>query len=86
MVPHSIILQKRQEKLLEKRKVIGGNLYCENQEGIFIYKYGPHIFHTDNKKVWDFVNSLTHFNPYIQQTVAKVDNKLYSFTFQYVDL
>jgi len=67
--------------VVEKRKVIGGNLYCENQEGIFIHKYGPHIFHTDNKKVWDFVNSLTHFNPYIQQTVANVDNKLYSLPF-----
>ena len=67
--------------VVEKRKVIGGNLYCENREGIFIHKYGPHIFHTDNKKVWDFVNSLTHFNPYIQQTVANVDNKLYSLPF-----
>ena len=67
--------------IVEKCKVIRGNLYCENQEGIFIHKYGPHIFHSDNKKVWDFVNSLTHFNPYIQQTVANVDNKLYSLPF-----
>jgi hypothetical protein len=67
--------------VVEKRDVIGGNLYCENQEGIFIHKYGPHVFHTDNKKVWDFVNNLTHFNPYIQQTVANVDNKLYSLPF-----
>lgn len=47
--------------VVEKLKVIGGNLYCENQEGIFIHKYGSHIFHTDNKKILDFVNSLTHF-------------------------
>ena len=67
--------------VVEKRDVIGGNLYCENIEGIFVHKYGPHIFHTDNKKVWDFVNNLTHFNPYIQQTVAKVEDKLYSLPF-----
>ena len=67
--------------VVEKRDVIGGNLYCENIEGIFVHKYGPHVFHTDNKKVWDFVNNLTHFNPYIQQTVAKVEDKLYSLPF-----
>ena len=67
--------------VVEKCKVNGGNLYCENPEGIFIHKYGPYIFHTDNKKVWDFENSLTHFNPYIQQTGANVDNKLYSLPF-----
>ena len=67
--------------VVEKRDVIGGNLYCEKKEGIFIHKYGPHVFHTDNKKVWDFVNNLTLFTPYIQQTVAKVDDKLYSLPF-----
>ena len=67
--------------VVEKRNVTGGNLYCENIQGIFVHKYGPHVFHTDNKKVWDFVNSLTHFNPYIQQTVAKVEDKLYSLPF-----
>ena len=67
--------------VVERRDVIGGNLYCENIEGIFVHKYGPHVFHTDNKKVWDFVNNLTHFNPYIQQTVAKVEDKLYSLPF-----
>eukprot|EP00833_Pecoramyces_ruminatium_P011266 jgi/Orpsp1_1/1185298/evm.model.c7180000093125.1 len=40
--------------VIEKRDVIGGNLYCENIEGIFVHKYGPHIFHTDNLKVWNF--------------------------------
>ena len=67
--------------IVERRNVIGGNLYCENVEGIWIHKYGPHVFHTDNKKVWDFVNNMTHFNPYIQQTVAKVEDKLYSLPF-----
>jgi UDP-galactopyranose mutase len=67
--------------VVEKRDVIGGNLYCDNIEGIFVHKYGPHVFHTDNKKVWDFVNNMTHFNPYIQQTVARVEDKLYSLPF-----
>ena len=67
--------------IVERRDVVGGNLYCENVEGILIHKYGPHVFHTDNKKVWDFVNNMTHFNPYIQQTVAKVEDKLYSLPF-----
>eukprot|EP00833_Pecoramyces_ruminatium_P010556 jgi/Orpsp1_1/1184588/evm.model.c7180000090124.1 len=67
--------------VIEKRDVIGGNLYCENIEGIFVHKYGPHVFHTDNLKVWNFVNNITHFTPYIQQTVAKVDDKLYRLPF-----
>jgi len=67
--------------MVERRDVVGGNLYCENREGIWIHKYGPHVFHTDNKKVWDFVNNMTHFNPYIQQTVARVEDKLYSLPF-----
>ena len=48
--------------MVERLDVVGGNLYCENREGIWIHKYGPHVFHTDNKKVWDFVNNMTHFN------------------------
>ena len=67
--------------IVERRPVVGGNLYCEKMEDIWIHKYGPHVFHTDNKKVWDFVNNMTHFNPYIQQTVAKVEDKLYSLPF-----
>jgi len=67
--------------VIEKRDVTGGNLYCENVDGIFIHKYGPHVFHTDNIKVWNFVNNITHFTPYIQQTVAKIDNKIYSLPF-----
>ncbi len=67
--------------MIEKRDVVGGNLYCEKKEGIWIHKYGPHVFHTDNKKVWDFVNNMTNFNPYIQQTVARVEDTLYSLPF-----
>ena len=67
--------------VLEKRSTKGGNLYCEKKKGIFVHKYGPHIFHTDNKKVWDFVNSLVEFTPYQNQPISKSKDKLYNLPF-----
>jgi len=67
--------------IVEKRNTTGGNLYCENVEGIFIHKYGPHIFHTDNKKVWDFVNSIVEFTPFMNQPFSKDGNNLYNLPF-----
>ena len=67
--------------VVEKRETIGGNLYCENIDGLFVHKYGPHIFHTDNKKIWDFVNSLVEFTPYQNQPVSKSGKKLYNLPF-----
>ena len=67
--------------VVEKRETIGGNLYCENIDGLFVHKYGPHIFHTDNKKVWDFVNSLVEFTPYQNQPISKSGKKLYNLPF-----
>ena len=67
--------------VIERRNTTGGNLYCENIEGIFVHKYGPHIFHTDNKKVWDFVNSIVEFTPYQNQPVSKSGNSLYNLPF-----
>ena len=67
--------------MIERRETIGGNLYCENIEGIFVHKYGPHIFHTDNKKVWDFVNSVVEFTPYQNKPVSKSNYKLYNLPF-----
>ena len=67
--------------VLEKRSTMGGNLYCEKIEGIFVHKYGPHIFHTDNKKVWDFVNSLVEFVPYQNQPISRSKDKLYNLPF-----
>ena len=67
--------------VIEKRNVTGGNLYCEKIDDIFIHKYGPHIFHTNNKTVWDFVNSLVEFTPYNYQPLTKVKNKLYPYPF-----
>ena len=67
--------------IVEKRNTTGGNLYCENIEGIFVHKYGPHIFHTDNKKVWDFVNSFVEFTPFQNQPFSKMGDSLYNLPF-----
>ena len=67
--------------VLEKNNFTGGYLHCENIEGIYVHKYGPHIFHTNNKTIWDFVNNLVEFIPYVTQPVAKVKNKMYSLPY-----
>ena len=67
--------------VLERRNVTGGNLYCDNIEGIFVHKYGPHVFHTDNKTIWDFLNNLVEFTPYQTQSIAKVKNKMYNLPY-----
>ena len=67
--------------VIEKRNVTGGNLYCEKIDDIFVHKYGPHIFHTNNKTIWDFVNSLVEFTPFNYQPLSKVKKKLYNHQF-----
>lgn len=67
--------------VIEKRSELGGNLYCENVEGINVHKFGPHIFHTSNKVVWDFVNSIVPFNQYINTPIANYHGKLYNLPF-----
>ena len=67
--------------VIDKRQHIGGNVYCENIEGINVHKYGAHIFHTSNKKVWDFVNSIVEFNRYTNSPVANYKGKLYNLPF-----
>lgn len=67
--------------VLEKRKHIGGNVYCENIEGINVHKYGAHIFHTSNRKVWNFVNSLVEFNRYTNSPVANYKGEIYNLPF-----
>lgn len=77
-------LASRQGKkclVIDKREHIGGNLYCEEIEGINVHKYGAHIFHTSNKKVWEFVTSLVEFNNYINSPVANYKGKLYNLPF-----
>lgn len=67
--------------VIDKRPHLGGNVYCENIEGINVHKYGAHIFHTNNKKVWDFVNSIVEFNRYTNSPVANYKGKLYNLPF-----
>ena len=67
--------------VIDKRPHLGGNVYCENIEGINVHKYGAHIFHTNNKQVWDFVNSIVEFNRYTNSPVANYKGKLYNLPF-----
>lgn len=67
--------------VIDKRSHVGGNVYCENIEGINVHKYGAHIFHTSNKEVWDFVNSIVPFNRYTNSPVANYKGKLYNLPF-----
>lgn len=67
--------------VIDKRPHLGGNVYCENIEGINVHKYGAHIFHTSNKRVWDFVNSIVEFNRYTNSPVANYQGKLYNLPF-----
>jgi len=67
--------------VIDKRPHLGGNLYCENIEGINVHKYGAHIFHTSNKKVWDFVNSIVEFNRYTNSPVANYKGRLFNLPF-----
>ena len=67
--------------VIDKRPQLGGNVYCEKTEGINVHKYGAHIFHTSNKKVWDFVNSIVEFNRYTNCPIANYKGKLYNLPF-----
>lgn len=67
--------------VLEKRDTLGGNIYCEDMEDIHVHKYGAHIFHTSNRKVWDFVNSLAEFNRYTNSPVANYHDEMYNMPF-----
>uniref|UniRef100_UPI004024BFA8 UDP-galactopyranose mutase n=1 Tax=Segatella hominis TaxID=2518605 RepID=UPI004024BFA8 len=67
--------------VIDKRPHLGGNIYCENIEGINVHKYGAHIFHTSNKEVWNFVNTIVEFNRYTNSPVANYKGKLYNLPF-----
>ena len=67
--------------VIDKRSHLGGNVYCELTEGINVHKYGAHIFHTSNKEVWDFVNSIVPFNRYTNCPVANYKGNLYNLPF-----
>lgn len=67
--------------VIDKRSHKGGNIYCEEIEGIRVHKYGAHIFHTDNSEVWEFVNRFVRFNRYTNSPLACFGGKLYNLPF-----
>ena len=77
------LLNKKGYKVLviDKRNHIAGNVYTENIEGINVHKYGAHIFHTDYKDVWDYVNSFVEFNRYTNSPIARIGNEVYNMPF-----
>lgn len=77
------LARKKGKKCLvvEKRSHIGGNIYCEEKDGINVHSYGAHIFHTSNKEVWKFVNELVEFNRYTNSPVANYKGEIYNMPF-----
>lgn len=67
--------------MIDKRDHIAGNIYCEEIEGINVHKYGAHIFHTSNKKVWEYINQFAEFNNYINSPIAVYKDELYNLPF-----
>lgn len=67
--------------VIDKRFHYGGNVYCDNIEGINVHKYGAHIFHTSNENIWNFVNSIVKFNRYTNSPIACYQGKLYNLPF-----
>ena len=78
---HLTTKQGKKCLVIDKRPHLGGNVYCENIEGINVHMYGAHIFHTNNKEVWDFVNSIVEFNRYTNCPVANYKGELYNLPF-----
>jgi UDP-galactopyranose mutase len=67
--------------VIDKRQNTGGNIFCENVDGIHVHKYGAHIFHTDKKEIWQYVNRLIEFNRYTNSPLAYFEGKLYNLPF-----
>lgn len=67
--------------VIDKRNHTGGNIYCKNVEGINVHEYGAHIFHTSNKRIWDYVNQFCEFNRYTNSPIANYNGELYNLPF-----
>lgn len=67
--------------VIDKRNHIGGNIYCENIKGINVHKYGAHIFHTNDKNIWEYINQFCEFNNYVNSPIANYKNELYNLPF-----
>ncbi|MCD8288817.1 MAG: UDP-galactopyranose mutase [Prevotella sp.] len=81
VVAYRAVRQGKRCLVVDRRTHTGGNLYCESVCGINVHKYGAHIFHTSNKEVWDFVNSLVEFNRYTNSPVASYKGRLFNLPF-----
>ena len=78
---HEAAVRGKRSLIIERRSHLGGNMYTHQENGINVHDYGAHIFHTDNKAVWDYVNQFTEFNGYINQVVANFEGDLYNLPF-----
>ncbi|MDR0891340.1 MAG: UDP-galactopyranose mutase [Mediterranea sp.] len=67
--------------IVERRSHLGGNIYCEEVEGIHVHRYGPHIFHTDNREVWEYASRFVEFNRYTNTPIAHYQGRLYNLPF-----
>lgn len=80
-VAHEAVKAGKSVLVLEKRSHVGGNIYTEKVEGIDVHKYGAHIFHTSNKKVWDYVTALAEFNNFVNSPVANYKGEMINMPF-----
>ena len=78
---HEATKQGKKCLVIDRRDHTGGNIHCDNIEGINVHRYGAHIFHTSNREVWDYVSSLVEMNRYTNQPVANFEGKLYNLPF-----
>ena len=81
VVAHELAEQGKSVLVIDKRDHIAGNIYTEEIEGIQVHKYGAHIFHTSDKKIWDYVNRFAEFNHYINSPIAVYKDELYNLPF-----
>lgn len=78
---HESLKKGKKCLIIDKRNHIGGNVYCEKIESINVHKYGAHIFHTNDKYIWDYVNSFVEFNRYTNSPLANYKDELYNLPF-----
>mgnify|MGYP001071786176 CR=1 FL=1 len=81
VMAHELTKEGKSCLVIDKRDHIAGNVYCEEIEGIHVHRYGAHIFHTSDKKIWEYVNQFAEFNHYINSPVAVYKDELYSLPF-----
>ena len=78
---HEATKKGKKVLVIDRRQHTGGNIYCENIEGINVHKYGAHIFHTNDKFIWDYVNSFVEFNRYTNSPLAVYKDEMYNLPF-----